>query len=406
MKKNNVRKKGFALLLTMIMISLIVTVTTFIVYRSMLVLPYIKATLHKEKAQQLALGGIQAAMSVLGKKPVEKKDEKLAKEKIDNSGQANDEKAMAQALMEELLPILGQWQDIRLRKKIDGVEGSISFCITAESGKININSLYDFDKHQFKEEQSAQKKESTIGEKAKLDPVGSVSEKGSLVAPDGKPAIKKQSKKELLKEVLTFLEKQSTAKNLFKSLEKFLKKRTQPLEDVSELLRIPEFAPLVDYLCYEPQREQKEKEKSGAARVFLMDVFTVAKENDIINPWLLSDGIRAIFGMQRILPVASEKRKESKEKIKKLLKQFTLSTDWAKKWDQLLAPRYKKEYNKLSSGITSLIEAKFSPRMFSVVSEGTYAGVTQKLCAFVERAVEQKKNKNSICFTIKKLYWL
>src|SRR3990172_368582 len=97
-----------------------------------------------------------------------------------------------------------------------------------------------------------------------------------------------------------------------------------------------------------------------------------------IQQWLFSDSLRAVLGMKRV------KEKKS-DMIKELLSKFTQETNWKQKWNQLLQPLYGIELQALPNGIDSILQEKFDPKMFSLVSYGIVDQVVQRAYAIVER---------------------
>lgn len=369
------KKHGFALVMTMMMTSLIIMITTFISYRATMFLPYAKIAIHQQKARQLALGGIQLAISQLS----EIKESEETQETPNTKNKKQDTKLndthIAKKLIQSIIPLLGIMQSVPLKKHIDGINGSIQFCITSEHGKINLNQLYDFEKHQF------------------IDDSEKISEDQ-----------KKKGSKQLLVEIFDAIQKTMGGKSLFESFEKFLKQRQYRLDDITELLTAPGFDIFKDYVFYAPLTTSQESKESKP--LYLADLFTLESGSKTVEPWLLSDSMRGALGMSRVVPESSEKKESAQDMMQETLKAFSLSTDWKQQWDKLLSPRYKKEYSGLSPAVVSHLSTKFEPKIFSVVSYGTFAQVTQRLYAILERTVEKTKDDVVMQVRIKKIYWL
>ena len=49
-----------------------------------------------------------------------------------------------------MLPIINRWQEFKLVKKTDGIDGVIRVCIMSENGKVNLNQIFDFKTKKFK----------------------------------------------------------------------------------------------------------------------------------------------------------------------------------------------------------------------------------------------------------------
>ena len=121
---------------------------------------------------------------------------------------------------------------------------------------------------------------------------------------------------------------------------------------------------------------------------------------------MLSDSVRGSFGFKRVTQELAEKKESAGTMIQESLKSFTLSTDWKKNWNQLLTPFYQAEYNTLIPSLTTYLSTKFESTVFSVVSYGTFARITQRLYALLERTVEKNGDDVVIQVKIKKIYWL
>ena len=186
------KQRGFVLIFTLVIMSL-VTILTQQLMQSTFVGSYFTSTaVGREKAKILALGGINLAMAQLAP-PIKKQKLATTEEK------AGDPKETAKRdLVKVLVPNLNKWQEFELSEDIDGVDGSIKFCITSEEGKININEAFDFQKAEFKKE--IQILLQSLAIKGKLA-------KGVIL----------------------------------KKLTEFFKSRKRKLDDISELIEIPEF---------------------------------------------------------------------------------------------------------------------------------------------------------------------
>ena len=136
------------------------------------------------------------------------------------------------------MPILNRWQTVKLDFAKDGIDGEIKICIMSEDGKINLNELYDFQKHAF---------------------VGSGKEQEEL--------------KKTLQEIFGNIKKASGTEGLFESLETFLKERDDKLRDITELLTIKAFANFKNDIFYTPDHQSSTgKEKKP---LYLTDIFTL-----------------------------------------------------------------------------------------------------------------------------------
>ena len=159
---------GYVLLLTMLIVSLIVSLTTYIAYRTTMFVPYAKIAASQQKARMLAYSGLQLAISQLCAFDPQQENQDVQEKQLKGQAQSTtqlsekkdglekkvrpDTTEIARQLLKNVLPMLNSQQDVPLKKKIDGIDGTIRFAIFCEQGKFDINMLYDFDKHRFVDE--------------------------------------------------------------------------------------------------------------------------------------------------------------------------------------------------------------------------------------------------------------
>lgn len=360
--------RGFVLILTMLIVALVTSITTYIAYRASMFVPYTKVAINHQKAYQLALSGVQLAISKIStiKKPEESADKKK-QTKMDDA-------YIAKQLLLAILPQFGQLNTVRLRKDMDGLDGTIQFCITSEEGKLDINALYDYEKHRFVDENDQPNEQAA-----------------------------QQGIRALFKEIFEYTQKAMSGANLLESFENFLKQRQYKLDDVTELLAAPGFEIFRNYIFYIPPAPAK-TDVAEWRPFFLTDLFTINSGNKELNPWLLSDSVRGAFGFKRVAQESAEKKESTSKMIQETVSKFALSTDWKQHWDQLLAPYYQKEYSALTPSMISRMSTKFESTVFSVVSYGTFANVTQRLYALLERVVTKNGDEVAIVVKIKKIY--
>lgn len=368
------KKKGYILILSLMIISLAVTLVTYIFYVGSVQMPYSYTVINREKAKLLALSGIQIAIAKLSQE-IEKKDgdKKVAQPSTtsqavgssptaDKKNEPSDQEQAARKLIEEMVPALNRWQSFALKEEIDGVDGTIRLCIGSESGKLDLNALYDFEKHAFK------------GDTAKQD---------------------------VLKLLITTAFKQAGKEDLFAEFEKFLKARQYRLDDITQLLTIPGFIAFKDIVFYPgPLKEKEEKNKTA---VYLTDIFTVWSGKQTVDPWLLSDSMCGLLGVKRATVRDADSRKKAVEQV---IKDVKIEAQWPVDWKKYLSPLYGVEFNTLPKGIELVFDTKFEPKIFSVLSHGVVGDVTQKMLAILERTEEKNDKKLAYTVTIKKLYWL
>ena len=335
--KINHAQSGYILAITLAFISMLMFLGAYVANKGLVFGAYSKTMINRERAMQLAQGGIQLAMSQIAGEPVKKDQQKKEtppadpKDKSAQQPPASDGKQ----LLKQLLPIFNKAQSFTLKSSVEGVNGVITLLIGSEEGKININAMYDFDKHKF------------VGE--------------------GNP---QNDMKKVMQEVFNAL-KERTGADLFAEFEKFLKDRKYPINDITELLTIKGFDQFKDSVFYDPLIPQPQN-KPG---IVLTNLFTVSMPKAQVEPWLLSDSVLALLNLKR------DKEKSADD----LIKNYKDRSDWKNDWAKALKVLYNIDYTALPKGIASLLNPTFAPRFFNVYSVGTVGGVSVRLFAILER---------------------
>ncbi len=351
----NTKSNGYILILTLMILSILIIVVTNIFYTGTAHNVFSKTIIDREKAKMLALSGVQLAISKLTlpeeKKSQEEQSQEAQKKNVEDKKTKNNIRFLSR-----ILPILNSWIVINLKSDNEEIDGQVKICICCEDGKININKIFDYSKKRF--------------------------------INDG-----------ILKDFIKILDeinkkiRSITSQDLLKPLEQFLIKRKFPLNDVTELLLIPQFSYFKNYVFYEPPIKGERLEKRP---IYLTDIFTTWTDNIQLQPWLLSDSVAAILGLKRIYPDEIEKRKN---KIEQWIKNFKSNSDWVKDWDKIMKPLYEKELLSMPKGIEILFNSEFDPNIFSVVSYGTVGEITQKVFAIL-----RKNKSDEATFEVIKLY--
>lgn len=343
MKQN--QKNGYILVLTLMIISILVIVVTRMFYAGSSQTIISRTMVDRLKAKQLALSGVQLAISRLYVTPSEPQEkEKKSKEVI---------------FLERVLPVLNRWETINLKEDIDGIDAQIKTYLACENGKININKVYNYQTRKFKDE-------------------GQV--KGDI--------------KILLTEMLNKgLEKFTQNKDLVRGLQEYLKKRKYILNDVTELLEIKEFEYFKEHVFCEPVEDKTKP-------VYLTDIFTIWTDSDKLQPWLLSDSILASLGLKR----ANSKDIDQREQVvPQWLKKFKPQIQFPADWNSTFTPIFGKDFSALPKGIGDFFDTTFDASAFSIISYATVNDVTQKLFAIVQKRI---LSDNEIAFELIKLYWI
>lgn len=278
---------GFIMVLTLLVIALATMMTSVMFDRSGSYVPYMKAVIDRQKAAMLALGGLAIVQEQLSRSVVVEQKEEQQSAQQEQKQTPKDQKVTAEQKMQHLfkiiMPTLNRWQHFELTEEHDGVDGTLSVCLMSEEGKINLNKIFDFEKKQFVGEIKTEQEPNTPAQKPAATP-------------------SKQDWKKNLAFLFNRIEKETKATELLLSLEAFLKKRDYPLNDITELLAIKNFAPFKHAVYYEPPREHDKKNKKNKQPYALADLFTLYSDAPTIEPWLLSDSMIGVLGVPRAQP--------------------------------------------------------------------------------------------------------
>lgn len=366
------QQRGYILMLTLMIVSLSVAMLTYITYRAAAYTPFARATIDREKAYQLAVGGVNVACAQLAQEPKKDKKEKdegaaeskeaSEQEQTEKETPTNGDKDHAQSLLKFLLPVKNRWQTFALKKSSDGINATLQICIVSEDGKVDINEIYDFERKKF------------VGEGTQRDA--------------------KKMVQALFDRIKSFV----GGADLFPAFEKFLKDRQYKLHDVTQLLTIKEFEVFKRRVFYEPAEQKNERGSSEKHPIYLTDIFTVWSGKQTIDPWLLSDS------MSTLLELSSNG--DRKEQMSEALKKFKPNLTWPADWETIFAPLYGKTFDTLAKDIAAYLNTKFAPTTFCVISLARVGKVTQKVVAILDRHVTSQDGDTQIKVTIKKLYWL
>jgi hypothetical protein len=354
-------KDGYIIAITMIIIALAVGMVTYVYKRVSVYMPVAYTVAQKEKASLLTLSGLEIARGRLAAKGATKKEGHEAPP--EKTQKPSEQDAVKQFYM-MLLPTLNRWQRFVLTEERDGVDATIAIAIGSEHGKINLNQIYDFQKHVFRKSGTTD---------------------WALI----------------LAEIFTTIEKQMNGKEMFAALKKFLDQRSVPLNDITELLEIKEFSGFKDVLFYEPPRTTANPEAQEQRPLFLTDIFTVYTPDHMIDPWLLSDSLCALCGFVRARTGDEQDRVKI---IESVLKNFKSTYTWKTDWKPFLMPIYQKELQSLPKGIESVLQTTTNPTIFSIYVTATYGRVTQRLYALVERSKKGEGNSLKYTIEVRKIY--
>lgn len=374
------KRNGYIMIVTLLVVSLALVLVAYMINRSTVYLPLTRTVIDREKAKELAFAGLQMAMSQLAYADVVEKEEKEEKQETKKPAQVPQQQAQhgqaqgaqqpeppkespgaaaGKQFLKTILPVMNNWQTFKFDLLKDGIDEEINVCLMSESGKININELYNFQKHTF---------------------IGSKKQQEELKA--------------LLKQLFDNMSKidKSIPSNLFASFEKFLHDRQDKIRDVSELITIKEFEAFKNNMFYSPPQDKQATNKN---KLYLTDIFTLWSKTPVMNPWLFSVSMRAILGIELPKNVPLD-----------VLKTFKMTYSWPQDWKPIFAKLYKKELKDLPKNLSMILASTFGPEIFSVLSYGKVGDVTHRMFAILERDTQDRQDKAPAKVTIKKIYWV
>lgn len=365
--KNSRLLEGYILILALSMLSLVMVLVTGLFNRATPFIFFDATVIKREKAKQLALSGIQIAMSQLAAS-VQPKTDKVVPGDQAQKGPSIEEQRRTK-LFKSLVPILNNIQKFPLTQSLDGINGTIEICVSCEQGKLNINELFDFKTKKF---------------------IGEGKSQGDM--------------RKVMQSVFTKLAPYAKDKNLFAVFEKFLKQRHSKLHEVTELLRIKEFQDVFAVRqFYDPPQANKDLLVKGKKQaVYLTDLFTIWSDEQTVSAWLLSDAVCAVFGFNR---VQAEDVKVRKQMVDQALEQKALSlTSLDAVWQKGPQLVYGKELTAIDQELKPLLSVSFEPDVFLVMSRGIVGNISQKIFAIIER--REPEGDRATTFVIKRLYVL
>lgn len=361
---------GYIILVTLLVIAGVVALLTSVVRQSFSYQRHARIDIEKARARMLALSSLEIALSQLSTVVVEEPTEEGKDAK---KGEANEKAKEAKDVLEpvqkwllKVLPSINHWQTITIEE--DGLEGTIQLYLACEEGKFNLAA--------FKQEGVAKE-----------------AQKPEQEEPEGKK--QEQSKQEKTErgalEALDELFKKVHDVSAYEAFKRFMNDFSRLPEDPTELLRISYFAQLKDRL-FTPL-------KPDTRGLYIMDLFTVRPQaSESVNPWLLTASAKTLLGIQE---------KKSGADDAEFVKKIKPNMDWETDWDEILAPRYGKNFAAFDPAIQKVFASAFEAKAFSVVSYCTVGSVTQRLYAVLEVTDPDKDlSPKSVIFKVTKLYWL
>ncbi len=340
----NLNKKGYIIILALMIISLCTAIITRVVIRVNTTAQLARFNVKTENAKQLALSGLEIAIAQLSK---EKEQEKTDKKTTTTNTPSE---------LDNIIPIIGKWQVFKLNKEKEESEAeTIKIFISAENGKIDLNKLFDFKKNEFKKFGNS----------------------------DGK-------------KILSFVDEQLKKANVSKflePLESLIKKRKKPFFDLTQLFESKDLESIKDLFFITPDQD---KEKT---QIYITDFLTVDADSDKMSPWLLSNSVLQAIGGK----APGKGNKESIEKLLKKIKDIPKTIDVKNNWKKYFEPLYGVAYEPINQDVKQFFSNKFQANNFSVISYGITKNQSSRLFAIVQKTTDDKAKQ--VKFTIKRLYW-
>ncbi len=320
-------KRGYILFLMFTILSVCSVLISLyfsqvIVYRQLM-----HELINKEKANRLALSAISLAQALMTPKDEGNEEQKaIIPAPNAQATKASDD----QKILLQLFDCWNKELSYQLSTKDDGLNAKIFLNVQSEQGKLNLNSLYDFEKKKFLYE--------------------------------GTPKDRKKICACIFDKIATINKKPT----LFPAFEKYLAKRDFDINDVTELLSIKEFADAFKddlFIEFEMSHEQDQHEKLAkkiSSKVFLTDLFTTSTEQETINPWLFSPSWIKILDLK-------PKQTLTDDEKKKIFSQVAKTAHWDSDWNKSLKDFYQKEYKDIPQEIKTILTTDFEANIFSLL---------------------------------------
>jgi hypothetical protein len=327
-------KKGYILFLLFSILSVCSILISLCFSRTMVYQQLMKLVTIEQQCQQLALSSVGLVQAILTPEKEEKQNTQNGAEKPSNEKESSEKK-----LLMQILPYFNKEKKFKLTEKIDHIDAVITISIQSEYGKLNLNSLYDFQKKKFINE--------------------------------GKPNDSRKLCIWLFERI-----SQITGKpNLMVAFENILQKREIEFNDPLELLTDKDFKEQFTdniFINFEPKNK----------KLFLTDIFTVYTEQENINPWLFS------ISWQTLLDIKI-KENINKEDIQKFLKNFKTNANWQEDWNICFKDFYQKEYKDLPQEIKSILTTTFEANIFSLLVKARIVETVSSIFTIVKANAKQ-----------------
>jgi len=365
-------QKGYILFITFSMLALCTALVSVFMVKGITHKKLAFGLLEQEQLNQFALSSLALGQSFLtvsaedAKETEEGGQEADSAEKTDEKSDKSEKKApvdLNKLLVEKLLPVIGKPQEFKFVDIKKDFPVVIHLTFFSETGKININSLYDLVNGEFYDE-GVEGKDQKVFAAWLFDKISKITGKASLMVP--------------------FTE--------------YIKQRKAPLNDVTELLKIKEFAACFSQAIFYDSEPKDQAQNKETKKLFLTDLFTVSCANDTIQPWLFSPSVCALLDIAR----KNDKNGILEKKEEKIdLSSFKQKAEWNKDWDNSLKPLYGISYDRIPELARGILATQFSATVFSVLASVTNENMTVKIFAILK---QKRLPDGSIFYDIIKIY--
>lgn len=356
-----VKQKGYILFITFSMLALCTALVSVFMVKGLTHKKLSSSLLEQEQLYDFAMSSIAIGQSFLSFSGEELK--KIAEELQEKQAEKSKAPDVAKLLLEKILPIIGKPQELKFAEIDKNFPVVINLTFFAESGKININGLYDLANKKFYDEGVAGKDRKVFATWL-FDKIAAVTGKNSLLIP--------------------FIE--------------HLKQRKAPFNDVTELLAIKEFQSCFSQTIFYGQESLIQEKGPQRKKIFLTDLFTVSCEHDTIQPWLFSPSVCVL------LEIAQKNDKNDildKKEEKIDLSSFSQQSDWQKDWDIKLKPLYGISYDQVPESVRGLLATQFVSNVFSVGASVVHENMTTQIFAILK---QKKLPGGAIVYDVIKTY--
>jgi hypothetical protein len=365
------QQRGYILLITFAILALCTALVSMFMVKGLTHKKLTSAFLEQEKMNQFVLSTPALAQSFLSFSLDDMKlAEKVAGGPADKSSPVSGGGDFGKKLLEKVLPVVNKTQKFSMKELDKDFPVVINLTFFCESGKININGLYDLVNKKFYDE-GVTGKDQKVFATWLFEKIAKITEKPSLLQP--------------------FIE--------------HVKHRKVPFNDVTELLAIKEFATCFSQtVFYEPEQPNTSPDKK-IQKLFLTDIFTVASESDTIQPWLLSPSVCVLLDIAQ--KGSKHEASEKKEETKVDLSSFKQQADWQKDWDVGLKPLYDVSFDKIPEPVRSMLSTQFSVTVFSMLATVAKEAVEgeNNMTVRIFAILKQKKlPDSSIIYDVIKIY--